>query len=104
MAQQTDADEAQELVDRHDGASVARENIQATMEYTVVLEEETLEELPDHMNASEFAENIAASRMQNELDPTFSIDPHDAMASEDESYIMNGERRFNVLVRVAQND
>lgn len=107
MAQQSDADEStepQELADRHEGVAVSRESIQATMEYKVVLSTKQIDELPDNMSASEFAENVAASRMQKELDPTFSISPSDALASEDGSYIMNGERRFDVFVRVSQND
>ena len=107
MAQQTDADEStdtQELAACHDGASVSRESIQATMEYNVILDAKQIDDLPDHMDAAEFAENIAASRMDAELDPTFGINPSDAMASEDKSYIMDGGRRFTVFVRVSQND
>jgi len=104
MAQNTATDEAKELADKHKGTSVERENIQGVFEYTVVLEQETVEELPDHMDAQEFAENVAATRMNNELDPTFHITTSDAMATEYESYILNEERQFNVFVRVSQND
>jgi len=99
-----DSNDTQELAARHNGTSISRESIQATMEYNVVIEQETVGELPDHMDAAEFAENIAASRMDAELDPTFSINPSDAMAGENESYIMNDERHFTVFVRVSQND
>jgi len=104
MPDTDDSNETQELADRHDGASATRESIQATMEYEVVLEQDTLDDLPENLSASEFAERIAASRMDNELDPTFSINTSDALASEDESYMMNDERRFTVFVRVSQNE
>jgi len=102
---QTD-DEPTELADRHDGVAVERENIQATMEYTVEIEPETVADLPDRMNATELAENIAASRMNKELDPTFHISPSDAMASEVERPGLGKleYREFTVFVRVSQND
>jgi len=104
MPDTEDGSEPKELAEKHDGASASRENIQATMEYTVKLATDTIECMPDHLDAKEFAERIAASRMEKELDPTFSISSNDAMASEDEGHILNGEKRYTVFVRVSQND
>jgi len=100
---QTD-DEPTELADRHDGAAVERERIQATFEYEVTLTDEQIDDLPPNMDAAEFAENVAASRMGKELDPTFSISPSDAIASETENFHGTDERVFDVFVRVSQND
>jgi len=105
MAQQTAADDAQELADRHAGAEVAHEQISGTFEYEVVLSSEKIDELPENMTALEFAENIAVSRANKEIDPTFSIrGGSNAMSKEDTDWTMNGERRFTVWVRFDKND
>jgi len=103
----TDAEttnEPTELADRHDGAEVSREQIQATFEYEVTLTEEQIDGLRETMDPSEFAENLAASRMNKELDPTFSIGSADAVASETENFHLSEGRVFTVYVRVSQND
>lgn len=99
-------DEPTELADRHEGATATREQIQATFEYEVALTEAQIDDLPGNMNAAEFAENIATSRMNKELDPTFRISPSDAIASEVEQPGLSGleVREFTVFVRVSQND
>jgi hypothetical protein len=98
------ADEPTELADRHDGVSATREQIQATFEYEVTVAEEQIDDLPPNMDAAEFAENIAASRMNKELDPTFRIGAGDAVASETENFHETDERVYTVFVRVSQND
>jgi len=103
MAQQTAAD-AEELADRHDGVDVAREQIAGTFEYKVVFDTDTLESLPDSLSADEFAENVATSRLNKEIDPTFNVRSSNAMAKEDENWSMNGERRFTVWIRFDKND
>lgn len=97
-------DEPTELADNHDGVAVDRERIQATFEYEVTLTDEQIEGLRDSMTAAEFAENLAASRMNKELDPTFSISSNDAIAKESDAWREDGETTFDVFVRVAQND
>jgi hypothetical protein len=103
MAQQT-ASDAEELADRHDGVDVSREQLSGTFEYQVVLKTATVESLPGSISADEFAENIATSRFNKEVDPTFGVRSSDAMAKEDTDYTMNGERRFTVWVRFDKND
>jgi len=100
---QTD-DEPTELADRHDGVTAEREQIQATFEYEVTVTEQQIDDLPSNMDAGEFAENVAASRMNKELDPTFHIGAGDAVASETENFYGTDERVFTVFVRVSQND
>ena len=97
-------DEPTELADRHDGATVSREQVQATFEYEVTLTDEQIDDLPPNMDAAEFAENIAASRMNKELDPTFHIGTQDAIASESDVWRGDETTIFDVFVRVSQND
>jgi len=107
MAQQTDANdstERKELADKHEGASVTRERLQGTFEYEVTLTDSQINELPDRMTPEDFAENIATSRFNKELDPTFTVDPSDALAKEETDWTMNDERRFTVFVRFEKND
>jgi len=99
-----DSNERKELADRHEGASATRERIQGAFEYNVVLTDEQVEELPDRLDALEFAKRIAVSRLNKELDPTFTVSESDALAEEEIDYAMNGERRFTVLARFEQND
>lgn len=103
MARQT-ASDAEELADRHDGVDVTREQLSGTFEYRVVLQADTLESLPESISPDEFAENVATSRFNKEVDPTFGVRSSDAMAKEDSDYMMNGERRFTVWVRFDKND
>jgi hypothetical protein len=92
-----------DLADKHDGADVEREHVQATMEYDITLTDSQLADLPDSMDAQEFAVNLAISRCRNELDLTFSISKRDAIASEDNRHIREDTRKFNVFVKVSQN-
>ena len=94
-----------ELADKHDGVEVSREQISGTFEYEVVLTAEELEGLEEsHMMPEDFAENLAVSRFNSEIDPTFTVSPSDAMAKEETARSMNDERRFTVWVRFDQNE
>lgn len=102
---QTDGgEEPQELAERHEDVEVSREHISGTFEYEVVIAADKIEEIPDTLTPEDFAEKIAVSRLNRELDPTFRVDSSDAMAKEEQSYVMNGERRFTVWVRFDKND
>jgi len=97
-------DEPQEMADRFDGVSATREHMQACFEYEVVISKDEIAELPDNHSPERFAQSIAVSRANRELDPTFSIDRSDSMAQEENDWSCNGERRYTVLVRFDQND
>jgi hypothetical protein len=97
-------DEPDELVDRHDGATIERGHIQGTFEYTVELTHEQIDGLRDNLSPEEFAGNIAQSRANAELDPTFNIDRSDVIAQENDYPIGQDMRTFTVYVRFSQND
>lgn len=94
-------DEPAEVADRHDGVAVERDHIQATIEYEVDLGEHA-DELPDTMDAREFARNLATSRAEKELDPTFPIHSNDAVAQPTDRH--REPDTYTVLVRIKQND
>ena len=95
-------DERTELADRHDGVAVDREHVQATIEYEVDLSEYDLDELPDAMGGRDFARNLATSRAEKELDPTFGIHSNDAVAQPVDRH--REPDTYTVLVRIEQND
>jgi len=68
MPESETGDEPTELADKHDGASIARNDIQASVEYTVELTPEQLDELPENTAPADFAGNIASSRVTNAYD------------------------------------
>ena len=95
-----------ELADNHDDVDISREHISGTFEFEVSVPTETLDDVEEqsHMSAEDFAERLAVSRFNKELDPTHSVDANDAMAKEESDWSMNGERRFTVWVRFDKND
>jgi len=105
MPNTDDEEQNTELADKHDGAEVSREQISGTFEYTVVLDDETLDKLPERTRPEDFAESIAASRFNKEIDPTFTVSAGDAMAKEEtEYYMVEGGKRFTVWVRFDKNE
>jgi len=104
MMPETDADDDTELVDRYDGASINRDHIQGTFEYTVELTDEQVDDLPDQIDAAEFAGNIAQSRANAELDASFRIDRSDVLVEEESRFFDEDGRQFTAYVRFSQND
>ena len=90
-------DEPTELADKHDGASIARNDIQASVEYSVELTPEQLDELPETIAPADFAGDLATSRVTNAYDVSrmsVSAVVEDATDWDDDG------RVFTVVVRV----
>lgn len=104
MPDTQDDEQNTELADKHDGAEVSRQEISGTFEYIVVLSKDEIESLPEQMDADEFAENLARSRAEKEIDPTFSFGSGDVMAKEQDYPLTEEETRYTVWVRFDQND
>lgn len=92
-----------ELADRHNGISIDGIELQGMSTYEVTVGPNELEELPDYMDVTKFAEQIATSRISKTLEPSFRIDADDTLAQSVDSRDIDGEK-FKVFVRFAQSE
>jgi len=92
-----------DLAATKDGVSVTRTELQGVFTYEVRIDADELAALPDSMDAKTFAEKIAASRLNTELEPTFKIDSSDAFAQTMGAWNTDGEK-FTVVVRFSQSE
>lgn len=62
------------LEQKHDGVEVTNTTFSGTVRLEIELTDEQIDELPDGMSAKEFAGNVAASRVQEDLGVSSNLD------------------------------
>jgi len=93
-------EEPTEYADRFGGLSVGRQEVTGTIEYDVDLTQEQLEDIPESLSAQRVAKSAAASRAENELDLTFSLDAGYCIAETRNESDWSPGKEFTVLVRL----
>lgn len=63
-----------DLAHRHDGVEVSNTKFNGTVRLEIELTDKQIEDLPDGMSPTEFAGNVASSRVQEDLGVSSNLD------------------------------